>query len=124
MAKAVQIKNKRDARFACGRRRGMSLVELLIASSIMALTVAAIASLGSASQSAADYGISHGGVVEQGRMITNRIARSVEEAMSNENFPGFVVISTLVDGRIVSRRAGRLASRRRCVRSRRPASKK
>jgi prepilin-type N-terminal cleavage/methylation domain-containing protein len=81
-----------------GRARGMTLVELLLASSIMALAVAAIASLGSAAQSAAAYGGAHGSVVEQGRMISGRIARTVEEATFNENFPGFIVISSTVDG--------------------------
>ena len=77
---------------AAGRARGMTLIELLLASSIMVLAVAAIASLGSAAQSAAAYGDAHGSVVEQGRMITSRIARTVEEATANENFPGFIVI--------------------------------
>ena len=87
-----------NSRYAGGRDRGMTLVELLVASSIMALAVAAIASLGSAAQSSAAYGNAHGSAVEQGRMITSRIARTVEEATVNDKFPGFIVISNTVDG--------------------------
>lgn len=73
-------------------------MELLIASSIMAMTVAAMASLGSATQSAAGYANGHNEVVEQARMIAARIKRTVEEATASDEFPGFVVISTTVDG--------------------------
>ena len=77
---------------------GMTLMELLLASSIMAMTVAAVASLGSATQSAASYSNGHNEVVEQARMISARIRRTVEEATASDEFPGFIVISTTVDG--------------------------
>ena len=76
----------------------MTLVELLLASSIMAMAVVAMASLGSVTQSAASYTNGHNGVVEQARMIAARIKRTVEGATASDEFPGFIVIAATVDG--------------------------
>ncbi len=76
----------------------MTLMELLIASSIMAMAVVAITSLGSATQSAASYSNGHNEVVEQARMIAARIKRTVEGATASDEFPGFIVIATTLAG--------------------------
>ena len=85
-------------RLAPNIHRGMTLVELMVASSIMVLVVAAVASLGNATQSAASYSNGQNEVVEQARMIAARIKRTVEGATASDEFPGFIVIATTVDG--------------------------
>ena len=76
----------------------MTLMELMIASSIMVMAVLAVASLADATQSAASYANGHNEVVAQARMIAARIKRTVEGATTSGEFPGFIVISTEVDG--------------------------
>ncbi|MBN2296432.1 MAG: prepilin-type N-terminal cleavage/methylation domain-containing protein [Pirellulales bacterium] len=78
--------------------RGMTLVELLLASSIMLLAVAAITSLSNATQSGATYTNGHTEIVEQARMISARIKRTVEGATSSDKFPGFIIIDFNIDG--------------------------
>ncbi|MEA1950891.1 MAG: prepilin-type N-terminal cleavage/methylation domain-containing protein, partial [Planctomycetota bacterium] len=85
-------------RLTLNTHRGMTLVELLLASSIMVLAVAAIASLGNATQTGANYSNGHNEIVEQARMIAARIKRTVEGATTSDEFPGFIVIGATVDG--------------------------
>ena len=80
--------------------QGMTLIELMLACSIMAMAAVAIASLGTAAESAAAYENAHGEIAQQARMIAARISRAVETSVGNENFPGFIVISTMVDGEL------------------------
>jgi prepilin-type N-terminal cleavage/methylation domain-containing protein len=75
------------------RRRGLTLLELLIAISIMVLVVAALGGLARAVQLGSAYGEGRGTATQHARVVIERITRSVQEATANELFPGFLVVA-------------------------------
>jgi hypothetical protein len=75
------------------RRFGLTLVELLIASSIVVLVVAALAGLARAVQLGSAYGEGHGTATQHARVILERISRAVHGATANESFPGLLVVA-------------------------------
>ncbi len=74
-------------------RAGLTLLELLIAISIMVMTVGALGALAKAVQLSAEYGEGHGEATQHARVILERISRMVREANANDLFPGFIVVS-------------------------------
>lgn len=72
---------------------GLTLVELLIAISIMAVTMLALGGLSKAVQTSAEYGAGHGEATQHARVILDRISRMVAEATANERFPGVLVVA-------------------------------
>lgn len=77
-------------------RKGLTLVELLIALTILVLTVGALGGLAKAVQQSAVYGDGHRIANQHGRVILERIGRMVQEAHANEQFPGCLVVSETI----------------------------
>lgn len=80
--------------FSNGRpRTGMTLLELLLAISIMVIVVGALGGLAKAVQLSSAYSEGHGSATQHARVALERIARTVNEAIANESFPGFIVLA-------------------------------
>ena len=76
--------------------RGLTLIELMIALSIMSLMAAALGSLSLAVQMSNEYAVSNGTAVQHARVALERMERKMREAHSSAEFPGFAVFSTTV----------------------------
>ena len=79
-------------RYDKSRRRGLTLLELLIAMSIMVIVIGTLGALARAVQLGSEYGEGHGTATQHGRVCLERIARVVNEATAGSSFPGFLVI--------------------------------
>lgn len=77
---------------------GLTLVELLIAVSIMSLTAIALATLARATQISASYVEGHSGAAQHARVTMERIQRAVQTATASESFPGAAVFAESVSG--------------------------
>jgi hypothetical protein len=80
----------------CGRR-GLTMVELLLAMSIMVVIGGVVAGLASAVQSSNDYGQGVARATQHGRVAIERITHMVRTATAAENEPGCAVIDTYVE---------------------------
>jgi prepilin-type N-terminal cleavage/methylation domain-containing protein len=78
------------------QRRGLTLLELLIAMGIMLLVVGALETLAQAVHQAFEYNEGHGMATQHARVVLDRITRTVNEATANEQFPGFLVLADTV----------------------------
>lgn len=74
------------------RRRGLTLIELLIAMSIMAMVVGSLGALAHGVQLAFEYTEGLGLATQHARVVLDRITRHIEGATANEHFPGFLVV--------------------------------
>ncbi len=74
-------------------RRGLSLVELLIATAMMSILVLALGSLAHTLQRANEHSSGHSLATQHARVAVERIQRALYQAHANEQFPGFVVFS-------------------------------
>ena len=83
---------------AAGGRHAMTLVELLLALTMMTFIIGALAVLASGVQIAANYSDGHGTAVQHGRVVLERIARKVQEAYAIETLPGAIMIDTQLGG--------------------------
>jgi prepilin-type N-terminal cleavage/methylation domain-containing protein len=72
--------------------RGLTLLELLVAMSIMAMVVVSLGTLANGVQQGFDYTEGHSTATQHARVALERIARSVREAQANEQFPGALVV--------------------------------
>lgn len=79
-------------------RRGLTLVELLIAVGIMGLMAAALGTLAMAVQASSEYSQGHGSAVQHARVALQRIQQACRSAAANADFPGFWVITQRVGG--------------------------
>ena len=79
-------------------RRGVTMIELLIASSIMALLVATLGVMANAVYSSNEYCQGNGLAAQHGRMVVERINRAVRGATANETNPGVMVLDETVAG--------------------------
>jgi prepilin-type N-terminal cleavage/methylation domain-containing protein len=75
---------------------GMTLVELLVAMSILVLVAGTLAALGRGVQQSYEYCEGYGQATQHGRVALERIERTVDEATANEQFPGFLVLADTV----------------------------
>ncbi len=75
---------------------GLTLVELLIALTVLVLTIGALGGLARAVQQSAAYGEGHGTAMQHGRVILERTERMLNEAHANEHFPGCLVLAETV----------------------------
>ena len=80
------------------RRHGLTLIELLLASAIMVMTMAALAGLGKAVAVNAAYGDGHGQAVQHARVTLERITRMAREATASPSFPGLLVLADIEAG--------------------------
>jgi len=76
-----------------GNRGGLTLLEMLLAVSILVLIAGSLGALAQAVQSGSDYGEGHGMAAQHARITLERITRTVSEATANEQFPGILVVA-------------------------------
>ncbi len=79
-------------------RRGLTLVELMIASAILAIMVGALSGLALTVQTANEHGSGQNLATQHARVTLERIERSLHAAHANASFPGFAVFSDSVGG--------------------------
>lgn len=77
-------------------RRGLTMPELLIASSIVAMMIAALATLAQAVDSGHEYSHGRSVATQHARVALERIGRNLNSAHANSEFPGFVVFREVV----------------------------
>jgi len=89
--------------FSLGRKlgqspwpRGLTLLELLIAMSIVAMVVGTLGTLAHGVQQAYEYTEGYGIATQHARVALDRITRTANEATANEQFPGFIILSYTV----------------------------
>lgn len=75
------------------RRAGLTLLELLIATSIMVIIAGTLGGLAKAVQLSSEYSDGHAAATQHGRVCLERITRIANEATANESFPGFLVLA-------------------------------
>ena len=75
-----------------GDRRGLTLLELLIATSMMLMLAGVLGGLASAVQSSNDYSQGHGTATQHARVALERIARNISQATAVGDHPGFAVV--------------------------------
>lgn len=80
------------------RRRGLTLAELLIATTIMVLIAGAMAMLSTAVHSANDHCRGQLELAQHARIALARIERALHTALANEQFPGCLVVSEPISG--------------------------
>jgi len=78
------------------RRRGITLIELLIASTIMTLLVGTLGVMASAVFRSNEYCHSYGLAAQHARVALDRISRTVNDAVGNESHPGVIVLEETV----------------------------
>jgi prepilin-type N-terminal cleavage/methylation domain-containing protein len=79
-------------------RPGLTLVELLIAISILSMAAVALGMLARATQISAAYVDGHSTAAQHARVSTERILRAVQTSTANERFPGAVLFAETVGG--------------------------
>lgn len=80
------------------RRAGLTLIELLIAMSIMAMVVGSLGALAYGVQSGFEYTEGRGIATQHARVVLDRITQRVEQATTSERFPGFLVVPYVEGG--------------------------
>jgi hypothetical protein len=88
--------DNRRKRRADTSRAGLTLVELLISVSIIALTAVALGTLARATQISAAYVEGHSNAAQHARVTSERIRRAVQTGTANETFPGVVLFAETV----------------------------
>jgi prepilin-type N-terminal cleavage/methylation domain-containing protein len=78
-------------------RPGLTLVELIVASAVMALMAAGFAALAVSVQAASDCNFGRAKTLQHGRVAVERIQRAINNARTSSSFPGFVVFTELID---------------------------
>lgn len=80
----------------CLRRRGLTLVELLLASAIMAIMAGTLALLATAVRNTASFAQGREETTQHARVIHERLARLIQEAYTAEYHPGVAVLESYV----------------------------
>jgi prepilin-type N-terminal cleavage/methylation domain-containing protein len=79
-------------------RRGLTLVELLISSAILAMMAAALGTLALTVAGGNQYSRGQGAAAQHARVALERIRTACLEAHASEQFPGFLVVSETSGG--------------------------
>lgn len=74
------------------RRAGLTLLELLIATTMMLMLAGVLGGLAAAVQTSADYSQGHGDATQHARVALERITRNVTQATAAAEHPGFAVV--------------------------------
>lgn len=77
-------------------RRGMTLLELMLALTISAIMVGSLSVLASATRQAAEFNQGQADSIQHARVALQRITRAVEDAYATESYPGVVVVDAIV----------------------------
>jgi prepilin-type N-terminal cleavage/methylation domain-containing protein len=80
------------------RRRGLTLAELLVATTIMLMIATAVATLAATVHSTNSFCQGYTVSAQHARVALSRIQRTVEDATANEQFPGFIVVTEQAGG--------------------------
>ena len=80
------------------RRRGLTLIEVMIATAVMAMIALALATLADAVHVADKHVEGQGTTTQHARVAIDRINRVVRQAWANEKFPGVVVFAEQLSG--------------------------
>lgn len=72
----------------------MTLLEMITAMSIMVMVIGTLAALARSVEESFEYGDAYGTVTQHARVFQERLNRMVAQASANEQFPGFIVITT------------------------------
>ncbi|MDP6467522.1 MAG: hypothetical protein QF918_07275 [Pirellulaceae bacterium] len=78
-------------------RRGLTLMELMMVTTILVMMAGAMAALATVVQSGSDFNHANGVVTQYGRVALERIERAVSSATANAEFPGCFVYSEQFD---------------------------
>jgi prepilin-type N-terminal cleavage/methylation domain-containing protein len=78
------------------KHHGVTLVELLIAATVMSMVAAAIGALAIAVQTSNEHSQGQGTSTQHARIALQRIERTLLEAHASEHFPGFVAFAETV----------------------------
>ncbi len=78
------------------RRVGLTLLELLIASAIMAIMAGVLGALALSVQMQSEHSQGHGEAVQHARVVIDRLQRLLNEATANDQFPGYYVQTDVV----------------------------
>ena len=93
-----QIGRSRKASARAARRRGLTLTELLIAGTIMAMLAGGMGTLVMTVHSTNDYCRGQAIAAQHARVTLDRIDRAVRMAQTSESFPGCLVVSEAAGG--------------------------
>jgi len=80
------------------RRRGLTLVELMMVSAVMAILASTLAALATTVQIANQQQMGRGLATQHGQVAIQRIEHALQGATTSEQFPGFIVVSETVSG--------------------------
>src|SRR5205823_12890163 len=75
------------------RRRGLTLAELLVASTIMLMIATAVATLAATVHATNDFCKGYTVAAQHARVALSRIERAVQNAFANEQFAGCLVVT-------------------------------
>lgn len=70
------------------RRRGLTLIELTISVGILSFTIVALGMMARAVEIASEYNLGYGATAQHARVTFDRIDRAVNQAFSNQTYPG------------------------------------
>lgn len=79
-------------------RKGMTLVELLVASSMLLMLAGVIGGLASAVQTSSGYSQGHAEAAQHARVAIERISRDISRATAVGDYPGFAVVYDDIGG--------------------------
>jgi len=74
-------------------RRGITLVELLVATALLTLIAVGLASFARTVEIGADYGHGRSIATQHARVVVERIERTVNQAHATESNPGFAILA-------------------------------
>jgi prepilin-type N-terminal cleavage/methylation domain-containing protein len=77
-------------------RRGLTLIEMVIAIAILAMVVAALGTVANAVHGTFEYTEGRGLATQHARVVLDRIVATARGATANAQFPGFIVVSDTV----------------------------
>jgi hypothetical protein len=78
------------------RRRAVTLLELLIALTIVVMVAGALGAITRTVELGFEYNQGRGTATQHARVLLDRISRTAQEATANEQFPGFIVLAEQV----------------------------
>jgi prepilin-type N-terminal cleavage/methylation domain-containing protein len=84
------------SRQANTHRRGLTLLELMLALTISAIMVGSLSVLASATRQAAEFNQGQSDSIQHARVTLQRITRAVGDAYATETYPGVVVVDATV----------------------------
>ena len=79
------------------KRRALTLLELVVAMTIMAMVVVALAGLTRTAQQGFEYSEGYGVATQHARVVLDRIAQNACQATANDQFPGCIVVAETVN---------------------------